>query len=85
MTVQVQVSDLFQAHGHTFDWEKRISDQNKLKERIHEANKDILNPKALDITHVADLLGEFIEDGIISLNAIDIICRKLQSHGVVLV
>jgi hypothetical protein len=83
--MEIKTSDLFLKKGRSFDWEQRILDQNIFINRIHEANKDILNPNAIAITHVAEELKEFSTDSIASMVFIEYISDKLIDYGVSLV
>ncbi len=83
--MEIRTSDLFLKRGRSFDFAERIRDQNLLIERIHTANKDILNPNAIAITHVAEELKEFSTDHITSIVFIEHIFDKLTDLDVSLV
>jgi hypothetical protein len=82
--VEVKISDLFQKRGYNFDWDQRIQDQNIVIERIHEANKDILNPYAIEITHIAEEIKEFCNDHIASMVFLEYAMDRLTQVGVTL-
>jgi hypothetical protein len=83
--MEIKTSDLFLKKGRSFDYAARIRDQELLIERIHEANKDILNPNAIAITHLAEELKEFSTDSIASMVFIEYVFDKLKDYDVSLV
>ena len=82
--VEIKTSDLFQKKGKTFDWSSRILDQEILVNRINDANKDILNPNAIEITHLAEEIKEFCEQHIASIVFFEHALMKLNKLGVTL-
>ena len=82
--VEVKTSDLFQQFGRNFNFENRLLNQSQLVERINEANKDILNPNAIAITHLAEEIKEFCDDHIASITFIEYALEQLKTLGVTL-
>jgi len=66
--MKLQVTDLFKKYGHNFDWVSRISDQNKLIERMKEFS--VLEK------HIEEF-NDFANEGIVSLNYLDYFYKGL--------
>jgi hypothetical protein len=66
--ITLKLSDLFQRHGHDFDWNIRIADQNNLIARLNEHEP---------LRQYAVVLEDFTDGGIASLPFIELLLQGI--------
>ncbi len=71
----LQLSDLFTARGHSFDWTIRIDDQNRLIERLQALREEADYGAVFQL--YLDEFKNFCEEGIASYNFIDDFLTRL--------
>lgn len=65
------LSDLFKKTGHDFDWDTRVSDQDKLMERLKETGD-------LELLKISQDLARFVEDGrVASMNYVEYLLTRI--------